>query len=204
MNNANYYFGNVNVNVLGTKAVVAEKKRYLLNALNSVLESGLADYRMWMQTTFTINGVRYVMPNVSTLKVKNTDNYVFIIQGFGCKPHTVTLCDNPKLIRHLVEEIEMCVTEKQMQDKKLQEEAEKKRKQEEFESFETLYNGSEFLQMNVNSRQTMVQEIREKMEILEKRDKDFMNDCFDLMTKLSGTETAAKFVEFMKTKLETL
>lgn len=202
--NANYYFGNVNVNVLGTKAVVAEKKRYLLNALNSVLESGLADYRLWVQTTFTINGVRYVMPNISTLKVKNSDNYVFVIQGLGCKPHTVTLCDNPRLIRHLAEEIEMCATEKQMQDKKLQEEAEKKRKQQEEETFETLYNGSEFLQMNVNSRQTMVQEIRDKMEILEAKEHVFLTDCFDLMTKLSGAETAAKFVEFMKTKLETL
>lgn len=200
--NANYYFGNVNVNSLGTKAVVAEKKRYLLNALNSVLESGLADYRMWMQTTFTINGVRYVMPNISTLKVKNSDNYVFIIQGLGCKPHTVTLCDNPKLIRHLAEEIENCVCEKRMQDKKLQEEAENKRKQQETETFELLYKTSPYLQMNIDSRQTMVQEIREKMEILEAKEHVFLTDCFNLMAKLSGEETAAKFVEFMKTKLE--
>lgn len=202
--NANYYFGSVNVQSLGTKEVVERKKRYLLNALKSVLESGLVDYRIYCDTTFTINGIRYNMPTISTLRVKNTNNYVFVIQSVGCKPHTVTLCDNPKLIKHISEEIDVRAFAKLMQDRKLQEEAENKRKEQEIESFETLYNGSEFLQMNVNSRQTILQEIRDKMEFLEKKDKDFMNDCFDLMTKLSGTETAAKFVEFMKTKLETL
>lgn len=202
--NANYYFGNVNVQSLGTQLAVEQKKRFLLKALKAVLENGLADYRIYCDTIFTINGVRYSMPTISTLRVKNTDNYVFIIQSIGCKPHTITLCDNPKLIKHISEEIEVCVFAKLMQDKKLQEEAEKKRKEQEIESFETLYNGSEFLQMNVNSRQTILQEIRDKMEILEKKDKDFLTDCFDLMTKLSGAETAAKFVEFMKTKLETL
>lgn len=189
--NASYYFGNANVQTLGTKEIVAKKKRNLLRALNLVLENGLYGYRICCQTPFTINGVKYAISSISTVRVKNTDNYVFLIQGIGREPHTVTLCDNPKIITHITEEIEMCVCAKKM-----------RKKQYEDETFEQLYKTSPFMQMNIDSRQTMLQEIREMLELLENKDKNFLNDCFNLMEKLSGEETAAKFVEFMKTKLE--
>lgn len=204
MKKENYYFGNMNENVLGSKAVIAEKTYLLNSTLNSVMENGLSKYRIWLQTTFVINGKKYINPNVLTLKVKNSEKYVFVIQRYGRKPHIVTLNDNPNLIKHLAEKIEKCVAEKKEQDKMVQEIKEKDKKAQEKETFESLYNSSPYLQMNVNSHQKMAQEIRERKEILKEKEEIFLADCFDTMTKLSGEETAIKFVKFMESKLKNI
>lgn len=106
-----------------------------------------------------------------------------------------------KVLRNLECAVECAYLSARKNEEQRKQEEERKRKEEQTEMFETLLKNSPYLQMNLNSRDKLLEEIIQKQQLLNRMDRDFLQECEELMQKLSGKETAANFVEFMKHRL---
>lgn len=80
-------------------------------------------------------------------------------------------------------------------------EEEEKRQKEEKELFEMFVNNSPYIQMNLKSRDELLSQIIQLEQLLNKRDREFLTNLSEHMEKLSGKETANRFVKFMQEKL---
>lgn len=78
---------------------------------------------------------------------------------------------------------------------------EEKRQKEEKELFEMFVNNSPCIQMNLKSRDELLSQIIQLEQLLNKRDREFLTNLSEHMEKLSGKETANRFVKFMQEKL---
>lgn len=79
--------------------------------------------------------------------------------------------------------------------------ANKAREEEEKELFEMFVNNSPYIQMNLKSRDELLSQIIQLEQLLNKRDREFLTNLSEHMEKLSGKETANRFVKFMQEKL---
>lgn len=69
------------------------------------------------------------------------------------------------------------------------------------ELFEMFVNNSPYIQMNLKSRDELLSQIIQLEQLLNKRDREFLTNLSEHMEKLSGKETANRFVKFMQEKL---
>lgn len=151
---------------------------------------------------FQIDGNKFISPIVELTVVNGS--YLFVIKPVfenGIVQQNITLLNNSVFLNNFANVIVSYCNELITKHEEERKEAERKRKEEQTEIFETLLEGSPYLQMNLNSRDKLLEEIIQKQQLLNRMDKNFLQECEELMQRLSGKETAANFVEFMKHKL---
>ena len=151
---------------------------------------------------FQIDGNKFISPIVELTVVNGS--YLFVIKPVfenGIVQQNITLLNNSVFLNNFANVIVSYCNELITKHEEERKEAERKRKEEQTEMFETLLESSPYLQMNLNSRDKLLEEIIQKQQLLNRMDRNFLQECEELMQKLSGKETAANFVEFMKHRL---
>lgn len=204
MNNLDYYFGDVATKSVGTKQGVENKKKNILRALEAFLKAHPTNNTLYLKedVLFQIDGNKFVSPIVELTVVNGS--YLFVIKPVfenGIVQQNITLLNNSVFLNNFANVIVSYCNELITKHEEERKEAERKRKEEQTEMFETLLESSPYLQMNLNSRDKLLEEIIQKQQLLNRMDRNFLQECEELMQKLSGKETAANFVEFMKHRL---
>lgn len=204
MKNLDYYFGDVATKSVGTKQGVENKKKNILRALEAFLKAHPTNNILYLKedVLFQIDGNKFISPIVELTVVNGS--YLFVIKPVfenGIVQQNITLLNNSIFLNNFANVIVSYCNELITKHEEERKEAERKRKEEQTEMFETLLENSPYLQMNLNSRDKLLEEIIQKQQLLNRMDKNFLQECEELMQKLSGKETAANFVEFMKHRL---
>lgn len=204
MKNLDYYFGDVPTKSVGTKQGVENKKKNILRALEAFLKAHPTNNTLYLKedVLFQIDGNKFVSPIVELTVVNGS--YLFVIKPVfenGIVQQNITLLNNSVFLNNFANVIVSYCNELITKHEEERKEAERKRKEEQTEMFETLLESSPYLQMNLNSRDKLLEEIIQKQQLLNRMDRNFLQECEELMQKLSGKETAANFVEFMKHRL---
>lgn len=204
MKNLDYYFGDVATKSVGTKQGVENKKKNILRALEAFLKAHPTNNTIYLKedVLFQIDGNKFVSPIVELTVVNGS--YLFVIKPVfenGIVQQNITLLNNSVFLNNFANVIVSYCNELITKHEEERKEAERKRKEEQTEMFETLLESSPYLQMNLNSRDKLLEEIIQKQQLLNRMDRNFLQECEELMQKLSGKETAANFVEFMKHRL---
>lgn len=204
MKNLDYYFGDVATKSVGTKKGVENKKKNILRALEAFLKAHPTNNILYLKedVLFQIDGNKFISPIVELTVVNGS--YLFVIKPVfenGIVQQNITLLNNSVFLNNFANVIVSYCNELITKHEEERKEAERKRKEEQTEMFETLLESSPYLQMNLNSRDKLLEEIIQKQQLLNRMDKNFLQECEELMQRLSGKETAANFVEFMKHKL---
>lgn len=204
MKNLDYYFGDVTTKSVGTKKGVENKKKNILRALEAFLKAHPTNNILYLKedVLFQIDGNKFISPIVELTVVNGS--YLFVIKPVfenGIVQQNITLLNNSVFLNNFANVIVSYCNELITKHEEERKEAERKRKEEQTEMFETLLESSPYLQMNLNSRDKLLEEIIQKQQLLNRMDKNFLQECEELMQRLSGKETAANFVEFMKHKL---
>ena len=204
MKNLDYYFGDVATKSVGTKQGVENKKRNILRALEAFLKAHPTNNTLYLKedVLFQIDGNKFVSPMVELTVVNGS--YLFVIKPVfenGIVQQNITLLNNSVFLNNFANVIVSYCNELITKHEEERKEAERKRKEEQKEMFETLLESSPYLRMNLKSRDKLLEEIIQKQQTLNRMDRNFLQECEELMQKLSGKETAANFVEFMKHRL---
>lgn len=204
MKNLDYYFGDVATKSVGTKQGVENKKKNILRALEAFLKAHPTNNILYLKedVLFQIDGNKFISPIVELTVVNGS--YLFVIKPVfenGIVQQNITLLSNSIFLNNFANVIVSYCNELITKHEEERKEAERKRKEEQTEMFETLLESSPYLQMNLNSHDKLLEEIIQKQQLLNRMDKNFLQECEELMQKLSGKETAANFVEFMKHRL---
>lgn len=204
MKNLDYYFGDVATKSVGTKQGVENKKRNILRALEVFLKAHPTNNTLYLKedVLFQIDGNKFVSPIVELTVVNGS--YLFVIKPVfenGIVQQNITLLNNSVFLNNFANVIVSYCNELITKHEEERKEAERKRKEEQTEMFETLLESSPYLRMNLKSRDKLLEEIIQKQQTLNRMDRNFLQECEELMQKLSGKETAANFVEFMKHRL---
>ena len=204
MKNLDYYFGDIATKSVGTKQGVENKKKNILRALEAFLKAHPTNNILYLKedVLFQIDGNKFISPIVELTVVNGS--YLFVIKPVfenGIVQQNITLLNNSNFLNNFANVIVSYCNELITKHEEERKEAERKRKEEQTEMFETLLESSPYLQMNLNRRDKLLEEIIQKQQLLNRMDKNFLQECEELMQKLSGKETAANFVEFMKHRL---
>lgn len=157
------------------------------------------------QTCFTVYQTTLVEPTVYVKSLENNQVGIFV-KGLERKTdiefnflldmeiHITTL-------RNLSKAVYFALLHAKKDAANKAREEEEKRQKEEKELFEMFVNNSPYIQMNLKSRDELLSQIIQLEQLLNKRDREFLTNLSEHMEKLSGKETAERFVKFMQEKL---
>ena len=157
------------------------------------------------QTCFTVYQTTLVEPTVYVKSLENNQVGIFV-KGLERKTdiefnflldmeiHITTL-------RNLSKAVYFALLHAKKDAANKAREEEEKRQKEEKELFEMFVNNSPYIQMKLKSRDELLSQIIQLEQLLNKRDREFLTNLSEHMEKLSGKETANRFVKFMQNKL---